>query len=484
MQKHNVLVTGIVVIFLLIFSSISLVNHFLFRTAALDLGMFNQALYCFSHLKMNYFTLDIADPPRNLTYFADHFSLITLLYSPLYYVFGTYTLLLVQIGAILLGGIAVFQYSKKHCNFSFVPYFNLIQFYCIWGVYTALAFDFHNNVIAAMLLPWLLLSWDKNNMKSFIIFVFLMLITKESTGLWLFFILIGMLFKYTERDKKDKLILIILSGVSLIYFLAVVELIMPSISHNYSTFQFERYSKYGNSALSIFYNLISNPLEIVNILFNGNSDMESQIKRELHYAVLLSGGFAFVFRPYYLIYLIPIYAFKFLTDNINFYGIAGQYSIEFVPIISFALCDWLNNYKRKSLVLILGIISVVSTLCMTYHLIEDSKIWMDRVKIKFYEAEHYKEKFNIDEIQSELDKVPDKEIICVNSFLAPHLSNREKIYMFPYIRDAKYVIILKSLEDTYPITREEFKYYLNDLYGDTSFLKLSENSSIVLFKKN
>jgi len=50
----------VTLIFTLIYCLVSFVNHNNFRTSSLDLGMFNQALYSFSHGKMNYFTLDLS----------------------------------------------------------------------------------------------------------------------------------------------------------------------------------------------------------------------------------------------------------------------------------------------------------------------------------------------------------------------------------------------------------------------------------------
>ena len=95
----------ILLIFSFIFGLISLVNHYQFRTDALDLGMLNHALYNFAHFEQNLFTIDIAGEEVN--YFGDHFSPIMFLYIPFYYLFGSYTLLLIQIVAIAFGGYGI-----------------------------------------------------------------------------------------------------------------------------------------------------------------------------------------------------------------------------------------------------------------------------------------------------------------------------------------------------------------------------------------
>lgn len=135
------------------YSLISLVNHYELRTYSLDLGMFNQALYSFAHLKSNLFTLDVNGNIVN--YFADHFSPITFLYAPFYYLLGSYTLLIIQIVAILFGGYGAYKYAKLQLDSKYLPLIVLFHFFVIWGIYSALSFDFHNNVVAAMLVPWL-----------------------------------------------------------------------------------------------------------------------------------------------------------------------------------------------------------------------------------------------------------------------------------------------------------------------------------------
>ena len=104
-NRSDLLVPIILVLFGIIFSSISLVNHYNFRTYAFDLGLFNNALFDYAHFRMNHYSLMKEFFPNAL---GDHFSLLTLFFSPLYWIFGTYTLLIVQVLAILSGGLGVF----------------------------------------------------------------------------------------------------------------------------------------------------------------------------------------------------------------------------------------------------------------------------------------------------------------------------------------------------------------------------------------
>ena len=91
----------------ILYSLISLVNHYLLRTYALDLGAYSNALYDYSHFQWNDSTV-FKSIKENLL--ADHFDLYLIIFSPLSLVFKTYTLLLVQLVFILLGGLGIYKY--------------------------------------------------------------------------------------------------------------------------------------------------------------------------------------------------------------------------------------------------------------------------------------------------------------------------------------------------------------------------------------
>jgi len=90
----------VLIIFGLIYSLISIVNHYFFRTYALDLGLYTHALYQYGHFQLADASM-IKDNSELLL--GGHFDLYLVIFSPLHYIFGTYTLLIIQIIAILTG---------------------------------------------------------------------------------------------------------------------------------------------------------------------------------------------------------------------------------------------------------------------------------------------------------------------------------------------------------------------------------------------
>ncbi|WP_018342950.1 DUF2079 domain-containing protein [Cytophaga aurantiaca] len=465
MNKSNSfkILVAIILFFAIVYSSISLVNHYCFRTYALDLGMFNQAIYSFSHFKMNYFTLDISGAEIN--YFGDHFSPITILLSPFYYIFGSYTLLIIQIAAILFGGYGIYKYaSLSHPN-SYLPLLLTVHFFSIWGIYSALSYDFHTNVLAAMFIPWLVYFYEKENKKYFLIVFVLILLAKENMALWLAFIVAGLVLKnILEKGtsfpfKKILSFEIPLILISFVYFVVIVAIVMPLISHGEGTNQIARYGHLGNSFSEIILSILKNPKYIFSLFFESTSTdpITTGIKSELHFMVLISGGFALLYRPYYLVMLIPIYAQKLLTTDYGFWGINNQYSIEFVPILTLCLSDLLLKIKPIKLIYAITLATVFLTAAYTIQTIRTRKsIWYENTNSIFFEKKHYQTEFNRSEILKALHSIPQDASVSASPAITPHIASRDSLYHFPVVKNASYIALFTEHSSVYPLNQEEF----------------------------
>src|ERR1700739_5017772 len=104
--KDNTLFVLINIMFLTIYSLICFVNHNNFRTYALDLGLYTRTLYDYAHFSFSYSEV-FKEIPENML--SDHFDLLLMIFSPLYWVFGNITLLVIQIVAIHTGAYGVYK---------------------------------------------------------------------------------------------------------------------------------------------------------------------------------------------------------------------------------------------------------------------------------------------------------------------------------------------------------------------------------------
>lgn len=479
----------IFIIFALLFSLLVFPNHYFFRTNALDLGISNHALYQIAHFKIPTYSISIDGTSTHL--FASHFSPIFYFYLPFYWIFGNYALLIIQLLSILFGGLGIYKILLIKVKNTRLHPIILIHFFLIWGIYSALSFDFHNTVIASMLIPWLVYYFEIGKIKYQMVFLILILFTQENMALWMIFVYLGLLVsKYLIKKEKFEGLYFIKFELSqllfiMLYFIVVTTLIMPSLNSDNEFYQLSRYSHLGNSFGEIIENMISNPKDFFSLIFENNTGDASLngYKTESLFMLLVSGGFLLFYRPVYLLMTLPIIAQKMFSNNYGFWGITGQYSIEFVPLLSLCLIDFIAN-KSKWFGYIFTLSIAFSTGYFNYKSMEKRKPdWTDNTTIAFYDKKHYTSYVDVKTVHQLLKTIPKNASLSVSSQLAPHLSNRLNIHMFPNTNNADYIVLLNDPKNSYPIPYKDFLTKVEELKKSEKYkLKISK-SRLYIFKK-
>ena len=439
-RRKNITVAAVLTAAAVLYALISLVNHYLFKTYALDLGLYTHALYDYAHFRMADCSLF---RPQAQNLFSDHFDLYLPLLSPLVYVFGSYTLLLVQIVAALLGGWGVYKLISLYTDDGLMPVLAAPVFFVSFGVIHAIAFDYHSNVLTAMMLPWLLYFLKQRRFAMASVFVVLFVIGKENMSLWLFFIAIALMWDY-RKDKKALWHLVAYAAFSLAYFFIINMIVMPRIGG--SGAGFARYAHLGDNYVDIAGSLLAHPWETLKLFFTntmGYSKFDG-VKQEFYICALASGMLLTLLKPNYLLMLAPLLAQKMLAVDPNFWGVSFQYSVEFVPVLvvsSFLVLVKLKNAKwRKAL----GFVLLLSTVLTTFYTIgvPKSTILVDQLCV--YQGRHYEQKeFDVHYAYNVIDRIPDDASVCAITPFVPHLAMRDTIRNFANTKDVRtdYVLI-------------------------------------------
>jgi uncharacterized membrane protein len=468
------------VFFGIIFSLISIVNHYTFRTYALDLGLYTNALYKYAHFKL---ADSMMINPNYEILLADHFDLYLIIFSPLVYIFGTYTLLVVQIASILVGGYGVFRYFKltdtKHQH---IPYFATLFFFLFYGIYSALAFDYHSNVVAAMIIPWFFYFFKRRNYLVSLFLAALVLVAKENMALWLIFICLGMAVEY-RKDKKALSYLSVFILLSVIYFLLIINVIIPKLS-NSNQYNLFSYSILGKTPFEAIKDLMMHPFDNLKVLFtnHNNSINGDNVKIEMLILVLISGVYLLFLKPRYLIMLIPIFFQKLYHDNYHVWGIGGQYSIEFAPILAIGVFSVIGELKERKYVNILSAIVILGVLLSTVRVMDNTVFYTQKSRIRVYQASHYKRNYDVRNINDQLHKIPGDAPVSAQSPFIPHLSLRDKIYQFPIVKDAEY-IVLSEKEGKYPLDEESFNIEIMRLMASDEWETWYKSEDLVILRK-
>lgn len=459
-----------------VFCLISLVNHYNFRTYALDMGVYAHGIYCYSHLMWHNFTLGLDGITFN--HLGNHFSPILILLSPLYYLFGTYTVLVIQIASILFGGMGVYQFAKERLQ-GRMPELILVLFFSIWGIYSALAFDFHANVIAAMFVPWFILFFERGDRKKAILMFILVLLCKENMAVWMVSIIAGLAVRnaFTKGWQADWLFTGGLFFGALAYFALAQGVIMPKLNPLKISDHLGNYSHLGSNGKEIINRFIHHPREIFPYFFESMvADPRTfKLKATLHFMVLVSGGLALIYRPHYLVMLASIYGQKMLSSNPAHWGMYSHYSIEFVPIIALAFTEWMQFFPFKRMRMPLLVATICSAMFFNWY--------PKQHNTEIFDEHHYTCPVDRKEVYKALKLIPDGASVSATTELAPHLSSRPKIYHYPVLNDAEYVALLLIPGSTYPLNQENFNQKLADLKQDSTNVIVYDTKDLLIIKR-
>ena len=413
-RQKNITLATVFTLAGVVYCLISLVNHYLFKTYALDLGLYTHALYDYAHFRAADCSMFKA-VEQNLL--SDHFDLYLVILSPLVYLFGSYTLLFVQIAAVLLGGWGVFKLIGLYSNDDWLPILAAATFFFSFGVIHPFAFDYHSNVLTAMMLPWLLYYFKRRKFGLASLFVVLFVIGKENMSLWLFFVVIALMWDY----KKDGKALLYLAGYAVfagLYFVIINMVVMPRLGGTGGGFT--RYAYLGSNYGEVARRLVTHPLETLRILFTNTSTLPQfdGVKAEFYCCVLASGLILALLKPNYLLMLVPLVGQKML--------------------------------KEKKWRLIVASCLLLSTVLTTFYTVGVPKsiVWLDHVCV--YQGRHYEQrKFDAQYARQLVKQIPDDASVSAASMFVPHLALREKVYDLDNRPNphADYVLITRSYFD-------------------------------------
>ena len=487
MNSKRILLS-VLISFGFIFLSIPVLNHYFFRTSALDLGVFNHALYNYAHLRTSYFTLGLTTRETGIIEcFGNHFSPLIFLLTPFYFIFGTYTLSIIQVLFILFGGLGIYKYARERIGDRPLVSLFAVHFFCIWGIYSALAFDFHMNVIAAMLVPWLFYYHKKENISGLLIIFTIVLLSRENMSLWLAFLFTGILAdKELRSGRRRQIIYLLLILLSVSYFILTVFFVMPKLVPYESAGQLSRYIPTGETIQTFIGSFFNHPQKIIDLVFRSSLDDPSykSIKTELHIMILMAGGALFLIRPAFLIMLLPIYLQKLLSNDPGMWGINYHYSIEFVPVLSLLLIETITTIKEKKLQITALCFFLISTISSTgYTFFHRESTWYDKAKTCFFCPEHFQTNLNLNQTYRILKSIPAQAAVSSYFSLAPHLAYRGKIYHYPVVKDAEYIVLLKKTDNYYPLSEREYRERIQHYRVDPAFEIWRESEDLIVFKR-
>lgn len=445
LQKHRRLIaTGLVVLAVGVYAVLSIGNHLAFRTYGLDLGLYTHALYDYAHLRSSDGSFFLWQPSNLL---ADHFDLYLVLLSPLVYLLGNWTLLVVQLCALGVGMAGMYRLASTLDGRAWFALTAMVLLPVGFGVWHAYSFDYHSNVVAAMLLPWLVVATRQKRVWATAVLAALMAVAKETSALWVVAVLAGLMFD-CRRDRRMLRTLGLTAAGCVVWFLLTTMVVMPALG---STSQgFRRYEWMGASMGQVAVWLLTHPLEALRDVFVDFTPAHDSgvLKREFFVCILASGMLLAAFKPNYLIMTIPPLAMKMLSSHAeNLWGVAFHYNVELGVVAAVGAVVVLARMKStRWRAATAGAAVVLSALTLGYTVHEPhTRIRIGNVRIM--DSRHYRQPdFDSAAARRMLGSIPADASVCATTMFTPHLAARDKVYIFPMGQayDAEYYLLVRK----------------------------------------
>lgn len=422
------------------------VNHMLFRTYGLDLGIYAQTAHSFGHLRVNNTSLYQWEPASQL---GDHFDLLLALLGPLSWIVrADWLLLAVQLLAVMFGSWGIYRLTHSLCHREVPSLLAMMLMMCQYGVWHAMGYDYHSSVVAASLLPWLILELRNERFVTASLLLAIMAMAKESIALWLVTVLLALLCEHRRQQRTRRWLLWALAGTTL-YFIIATMVVMPALGKGASP-GFSRYNWMGDTMANVALHIITHPLEAVRNIFTdfvANGDF-ANLKTEFFLCTLASGLLLAVLKPNYLLMLVVPLTMKMLSsDAPSFWGIAFHYNIEICISISCAAAVALATINHRRLQTSLGVAAVLLALTTTLYSVNHPLTPIRQANVNILRPTHYRQtEFDVATARKALSMIPHDASVCAATPFVPHIAARDSAYIFPIClgNNAEYYLIFND----------------------------------------
>jgi len=451
------------------FTLLSLLRHASFNTHAFDLGIMQQVTWNTMHGRWFQYTYMLGFRPGLTNYLGDHVRLILVPLSWLYRLYdGPETLLVVQAFAVGSGALPLYLLGRRWLQRDIPALSFAVLFLIHPAVQAANLFDFHPLLLASSFLIWAVYFAESGRATGLAMACVLILGCKENMAL-----VVAMLGTYELLHRRPRPGLALFT-VGIIWFLVCYYLIPQAFGVTDQPTSFARYSYLGENPWDLIRFLVTNPSWVAHRL-------TEELTLNYFKGVLIPLGGLSLLAPQVLLIAASEIGLNLLSSLPLQRTIDYQYAPVIVAVASVAAlrgaCLIVSLSSKKLRVPRQISLTVLSVLPLMASFGYQYKVWRT---VRFYSA-RYRESYTItehDRLASRfIDQIPPDVPISAQSDLAPHVSQRPKIYLFPVIEDAQYVL-LDTTTDTFPVfmfpidglsTDDSYREYIRRLLQDGDF---------------
>jgi uncharacterized membrane protein len=469
------------------FSSLSILKHHNFHSHAFDLGIFQQVVWNTAHGDWFHYTYEVGlGGKATENYLGTHVELVLLPIAFLNLFWARpEILLLVQSFSLAAAGFLIFVIVRRSGGGPVTASLFQVLFYLHPAVQGPNLFDFHSLVLAPAFLLFAFLGLETGRFRWVVAGSLLALFCREQVAFS-----VAALATYAFFRTRQKRMLLI-AAFALAWLGLTVGLVIPAFHpQGISTHFASKFGHLGKTPAAALRNLVLSPDLLLKIV--SDPDRVRYVKDMF----LFSGVILPFFAPGPLLVALPEMALNVLSREAAQRVLTFQYSATaaaFLVLASARGALWITKrvgarwVDHEPRVRLLGALlaSAAVSLALFFHLSHFGALYpVGRDPLAHDLRGVYSSSERTRVAYRFLKQIPDGESVSTQSDLAPHLSNRREIYVFPVIENAKYVL-LDLQGETFPAQLLGVPYpeQVRRLRADPRYEMIFEESGYVLFRR-
>lgn len=439
-ERAHIFMFFFIVIYSLIFSSLTISMHHAFKTCAWDLGIFTQSLWTTLYAnKFFYHTCELFINPSG-SFFGVHFSPILFFILPFYGICtAPETLLVLQSFILALAALPIYKLAREHLQSRLAGLTFALAYLMYPAIQWVNCYDFHLQAFLPLFFTFVIYYAHKGSWGRYFIFLVLSLMCIEHVAFISSFIGLYIAWKFRRciilKVKKEKIFSSEVFVLSLTILLSIAWYLFTLWQRDtffpINPLTMEEFQGSPNFTILGAKNPLEIPLLIVLRPLNAMRAIIYNVHIKLLFVFLLFSPLAFYsFKDLSaLIPTIPWFIFSFMSQTLVHYTLGNQYpafitTFIFVAAIFGVKNTRLNNRVRdvkKQLKMImacsLAVFAVASPFSpLVYTLFPEKVVCV---------GEHEKILNNI------ILKIPENASILTQDNIFPHVSHRVNAYVVP-----------------------------------------------------
>ncbi len=464
----------LIIIYALTFGTLSILRHASLGSNAFDLGNMDQAVWNTLHGRPLRFTADFLFGEIRL---AIHVEPIMFAIALLYLIHsGPETLLILQTAALALGAWPLFLLVRRKLESDLAALALAVAYLLMPALEAVNLFDFHPLALAPAFVLWAFYFLERRGGRGrdalwFMLFMLLAMSCREDVSLLV--TTSGIYAGLAYWRKKAALAGLI---IGLMWFYLTVQVIIPTFRlGSYESPYLRYYRRLGSNPLEIAFNLLAHPRLMMEIIATPEN------AKAMAVLLLPFGGLPILGLPVFLL-ATPILAIILLSANpltheLEKYHYAA-YVAPFVALAALRGLDWAARLLSQHLpvkrrFVLYALSGWVLAWALVYHHFRGFSPLALPFQLPQVTGHH--------RLLKEMGAlIPHEAIIAAQDALFPHFSQRETIHLWPFIRDAEYIVLDISHPRFHNLHRAHDRLWEEVINGDDFGLIASRDGYLVL----